>query len=61
MLEYFESENGVAVLGKETFTVKKTGHVHKDSHWVTMLWFRGEKICEVRLYNDTKHAAEIQG
>ena len=36
------------------------GKVYRNRYHYLFI-FRGEKICEVRLYNDTKHAAEIQG
>ena len=36
------------------------GKVYRNRYHYLFI-FRDGKICEARLYNDTKHAAEIQG
>ncbi len=52
-LSFLAGGDQVAVVGRETLTVKRTGTVVQDADWVTLVTFRGEQITKVLVIEDT--------
>jgi ketosteroid isomerase-like protein len=50
---YLAGGDQVAVLGRETLKVIRSGEVQRGSDWVTIFTFRGDKIASVLVVEDT--------
>jgi ketosteroid isomerase-like protein len=50
---YLAGGNQIAVVGRETLKVIRSGEVHRGSSWVTLVDFRGDKIERVLVVEDT--------
>jgi ketosteroid isomerase-like protein len=53
VLNYLAGGGQVAVVGRETLTVRKSGAVLRDADWVMLCTFRDEKISEILIVEDT--------
>jgi ketosteroid isomerase-like protein len=53
VLNYLVGGDQVAVVGREHMTVKRSGSTQWNSDWVTLFTFRGNKIAEVLVVEDT--------
>jgi ketosteroid isomerase-like protein len=50
---YLAGGDQVAVVGKETLKVIRSGEVHQGSDWVMIFTFRGDQIASVLVVEDT--------
>lgn len=50
---YLAGGDQVAVVGRETLIVKRSGEVVEDSDWITLFTFREAKIVKVLIVEDT--------
>ena len=50
---YLVGGDQVAVVGRETLKVIRSGETHRDSTWVTLFTFRDDKIERVLVVEDT--------
>lgn len=57
VLSYLAGGEQVAVIGRETLTVKRSGAVMADSDWVTLIKFRDNRITQVLVVEDTSAIA----
>ena len=57
VLNYLAGGNQVAVTGRETLTIKKSGRVVKDSDWVMLCTFTDDKISEIVIIEDMTELA----
>jgi ketosteroid isomerase-like protein len=57
VLNFLVGGQQVAVTGRETLTVKKTGRQMKEADWVMLFTFTGDKISEVVIVEDTTEIA----
>lgn len=53
ILNYLSGGDQVAVVGRETMTVIRSGRVLKNSDWVTLFTFRDDKVVQVLVIEDT--------
>ena len=53
ILSYLSGGNQVAVVGRESLTVIRSGSVFKNSDWVTLFTFKDDKIAQVLVVEDT--------
>lgn len=53
ILNYLSGGAQVAVVGRETMTVIRSGRVLKNSDWVTLFTFRDDKVVQVLVIEDT--------
>lgn len=52
-LSYFASLAQVAVVGRETYTIKRNATVNQNADWLTLFTFRDSRICRVLVIEDT--------
>ncbi|HNN91124.1 MAG TPA: nuclear transport factor 2 family protein [Pseudomonadota bacterium] len=57
VLSYLQGESQVAVVGRESMRVKRSGQVARNLDWVTLLTFRGDQICSILTLEDTSAIA----
>src|SRR4051794_38066225 len=50
---FLEGGNQVAVVGRETLVVRRSGRMMKDVDWVMLCSFSGTKISEILIIEDT--------
>lgn len=53
ILNYLSGGDQVAVVGRETLTVIRSGSVFKNSDWVTLFTFRDGKVVQILVVEDT--------
>lgn len=52
ILNYLSGGDQVAVVGRETLTVIRSGSVIKNSDWVTLFTFRDDKVVQIVVVED---------
>lgn len=54
---YLQGGDQIAVVGRESMRVKRSGQVARNLDWVTLLTFRGDQICSILTLEDTSAIA----
>jgi uncharacterized protein len=54
---YLSGSDQVAVIGRETLTVRRSGRKVEDLDWVVLYTFRSDKICKIVIIEDTSEIA----
>ncbi len=57
VVNYLEGGNQVAVVGRETLTVVRSGRVMKNADWVMLFTFRGDRVKKIVIIEDTHEIA----
>lgn len=57
VLNYLQGGDQIAVVGRESMRVKRSGQRAHNLDWVTVLTFRGDQICQIVTLEDTSAIA----
>jgi ketosteroid isomerase-like protein len=57
VLNYLQGGDQIAVVGRESLRIKRSGETARDLDWVTVLTFRGNQICQLVTLEDTSAIA----